>query len=95
MYTESDMTPEEYETLNAALAEAVRDLDTTPADTDNQVKPPVKAIRAKCLDCTCGHPAEVRNCTIKTCPLYPYRMGHRPKKDPGNTVSSSEALADK
>ncbi len=40
---------------------------------------PVKAIRAKCLDCCCGHPSEVRICTAKKCPLYPYRMGKRPK----------------
>lgn len=40
---------------------------------------PVKAIRQKCLDCCCGQIAEVRLCTCKTCPLYGYRMGHRPK----------------
>ena len=42
---------------------------------------PVKAIRAKCLDCCGGQAIEVRNCSIKKCPLYPYRMGHRPKGD--------------
>ena len=41
---------------------------------------PVKAIRAKCLDCCCGHPSEVRICTALKCPLYPYRMGKRPKE---------------
>ena len=40
---------------------------------------PIKAIRAKCLNCCCDHPSEVRNCTVKNCALYPYRMGHRPK----------------
>lgn len=40
---------------------------------------PIKAIRAKCLDCTCGQVAEVRECPIKECPLHEYRMGHRPK----------------
>ena len=40
---------------------------------------PIKAIRAKCLDCCCGHPSEVRICTAIKCPLYPYRMGKRPK----------------
>ena len=40
---------------------------------------PVKAIRAKCLDCCCGHPSEVRICTALKCPLHPYRMGKRPK----------------
>ena len=43
---------------------------------------PMKAIRAKCLDCCCGSNREakkVRLCPGKDCALYPYRMGHRPK----------------
>lgn len=40
---------------------------------------PIKAIRAKCLDCSYGQPQEVRLCPIEKCPLFPYRMGHRPK----------------
>lgn len=39
---------------------------------------PLKAIRAKCLDCSCGQRQEVRCCPIKSCPLYEYRMGKRP-----------------
>lgn len=93
MYKELDMTQEEYESVTAALVEAVQDLPSVSEDTDNQVKTPIKAIRAKCLDCTCGHPAEVRNCTLKSCALYPYRMGHRPKKNPENTMNTAETLA--
>lgn len=40
---------------------------------------PLKAIRAKCLDCMCGNAAEVRRCPCEDCSLFPYRMGHRPK----------------
>lgn len=40
---------------------------------------PVKAIRAKCLDCCCESVKEVRECTVKNCPLWPYRMGRRPR----------------
>lgn len=40
---------------------------------------PIKAIRAKCLDCCCDSRSEVRLCSIEKCPLHPYRMGHRPK----------------
>jgi hypothetical protein len=40
---------------------------------------PLKAIRAKCLDCCCGSAHEVRLCTAETCTLHPYRMGKRPK----------------
>lgn len=47
----------------------------------NDVLTPVKAIRAKCVDCCCGQLVEVRLCTAKGCPLHPYRMGHRPKNE--------------
>ena len=40
---------------------------------------PIKAIRAKCVDCCCGNVAEVRRCSATQCTLYPYRMGKRPK----------------
>lgn len=39
---------------------------------------PLKAIRAKCLDCCCGQWYEVKMCTVKGCPLYEYRFGHNP-----------------
>jgi len=40
---------------------------------------PIKAIRAKCLDCSCGQYKEVSLCPAKNCPLWEYRNGHRPK----------------
>lgn len=39
---------------------------------------PIKAIRAKCLDCCCGQVKEIRECTLCKCTLHPYRMGRRP-----------------
>ena len=39
---------------------------------------PIKSIRKKCLNCACYQPKEVRLCTIIDCPIYPYRLGHRP-----------------
>lgn len=41
---------------------------------------PMRAIRAKCLDCCCGSYLEVKECTATTCPLYPYKSGHKPKE---------------
>ena len=41
---------------------------------------PIKAIRKKCLDCTCNQPKEVRECTVIKYPIYPYRFGRRPDK---------------
>jgi len=39
---------------------------------------PIKAIRAKCLDCMCGQSNEVKLCPIEDCSLYPYRLGTNP-----------------
>ena len=42
---------------------------------------PLKAIRAKCLDCCCGNPYEVTHCPITSCALYIFRDGHNPFLD--------------
>lgn len=39
---------------------------------------PIKAIRAKCIDCCGGNKAEVKLCPCEDCTLFPYRMGHNP-----------------
>ena len=39
---------------------------------------PIKAIRAKCLDCCCCQHKEVRLCTVLRCPVWLYRMGRKP-----------------
>jgi len=36
---------------------------------------PLKAIRAKCLECCCDQSREVRLCPCTDCPLYVYRFG--------------------
>ena len=41
---------------------------------------PLKAIRAKCLDCSYNQPKEVKLCPIPDCPLFPYRYGHNPAR---------------
>ena len=38
---------------------------------------PIKAIRQKCLDCSCGSSEEVKNCFAKKCPLYQFRFGYK------------------
>lgn len=38
----------------------------------------LKAIRAKCLECSCGSAPEVRNCELKICPLHRFRSGKNP-----------------
>lgn len=41
---------------------------------------PLRAIRLKCLDCSCGSAHEVRQCTAEGCPLYPFRIGKNPNR---------------
>lgn len=57
----------------------VRKIKTVELASDFCVKTPIKAIRAKCLDCCCGSYEEVKLCPCQKCPLFPYRLGHRPK----------------
>jgi hypothetical protein len=40
---------------------------------------PIKAIRAKCLNCCCGQVKEIKECLASDCSLHPYRLGKRPK----------------
>jgi hypothetical protein len=37
-----------------------------------------QAIKEKCLNCCCGQIVEVRECTVKTCALHPFRQGKNP-----------------
>ena len=50
-------------------------------DDDKKYLTPIKAIRAKCLDCCCDSWLEVKLCTSKKCALYPYRLGKRPRRN--------------
>ena len=45
---------------------------------ETKILRPLKAIRAKCLDCCGGSFTEVKLCEISDCPLFPYRFGKRP-----------------
>ena len=51
------------------------------------MKTPIKAMRAKCLDCTCGSHIDIRKCTVIDCDLYPYRFGKRPTQAIINTIN--------
>lgn len=59
-----------------------------------KVLTPLKAMRAKCLDCCCDQAKEVELCTCKdNCPLWPYRMGKMPEEE--RTRSFAEAKGSK
>lgn len=51
-----------------------------------------RAIREKCLECSAGQRNEVKNCTVKSCPLYPFRMGKDPFRTAGARPNNGEAL---
>lgn len=53
------------------------DLKYSSEDKNEAYIRPLKAIRAKCLDCCGGSAKEVRLCTAKDCLLYLYRFGCR------------------
>ena len=44
----------------------------------DQITSPIKAIRAKCIDCCCEQSSEVKLCPSIKCPLHPFRMGKNP-----------------
>ena len=62
---------------------------------------PLKAIRAKCLDCSAGSRAEVRLCPATDCPFYRFRMGrnpnrrHLPGREALNRISREKSLVEK
>jgi len=49
---------------------------------------PLKAVRAKCLECSANQPKEVKLCEISDCPLFFYRFGKNPnRKGIGRQIS--------
>ena len=56
-----------------------------------EIRNPVKAIRAKCLDCCCGQANEVKLCPCPDCPLYPFRFGTNPYRAPREKRELTEA----
>ena len=39
---------------------------------------PLRAIKLKCLDCSTYNTNEIKECPVKNCPLYPFRLGKNP-----------------
>lgn len=67
-------------------------------DTNEKQMNPLRAIREKCLECAGGVLGEVRNCPIKACALYPFRMGanpYRKKRETGMTEEQRKAFSER
>jgi hypothetical protein len=56
----------------------------------------LRSIRAKCLDCSCYQPVEIKNCHLEGCALWPFRMGRDPAPHPGSVrgVASRAMILD-
>ena len=52
---------------------------------------PIRAIRLKCLDCTCSSLKEVEACPIRTCPLWAFRSGKNPYRKPVSEENKAKA----
>lgn len=63
---------------------------------------PIKAARAKCIDCCGGNAAEARKCVSVNCALWPFRMGANPfhassasaKREVANFATSEPSNSD-
>lgn len=54
---------------------------------------PLNAIKEHCIDCCCGVKAEVKNCTVLNCPLYPFRNGKNPYTKRGQNMTDEQKQA--
>ena len=58
-----------------------------------EIKNPVKAIRAFCIDCCGGSAYEVKLCTAPKCVLYPFRLGRNPYRTKREMTEEQRAEA--
>lgn len=59
-------------------------------------EPVLRAIRRKCLDCSGNSTAEVADCLVRRCPLWPFRLGRspwKPARSEAQRAASLKALA--
>ena len=54
----------------------------------------LQAIRHKCLDCCVYQPLEVRECTVSTCGLWPFRFGADPNPSSTRGFARSRVYTD-
>ena len=59
----------------------------------SEVLTPLKAIRAKCIDCCGGSKSYVATCGIPDCPLYLYRLGRNPNRKGAGKLSDEQKQA--
>ena len=89
----------ENEKLNEMELDTELDTELEDAEAEDgnaKVMTPMKAIRAKCLDCCGGQYSEVKMCPCTNCPLHDFRLGKNPNRKPRNlTEEQREALRER
>lgn len=63
--------------------------------SENEITNPIKAIRAKCLDCCCSNAVEVKLCPASDCPLHAFRMGKNPFHKLNLTDEQRKAISER
>lgn len=58
-----------------------------------EIRNPVKAIRAFCLSCCGGSSNEVRDCASRDCALKPFRFGKNPYRTKRELTEQQRAAA--
>jgi len=54
---------------------------------------PIRAIRRKCLECSCYSYDEIKNCLVELCPLWPFRLGKDPSRKKRVMTEEQKAAA--
>ena len=60
-----------------------------------EISTPIKAIRAKCMDCCYDQRDEVKLCPAKDCPLWPFRLGKNPNRVRNLTDEQKQAAKER
>lgn len=47
-------------------------------------RPKLRTLRTFCIECMGGALSLVKDCHTKSCPIYPFRLGHRPAPETGS-----------
>ena len=75
-YDEQNLRADEFEDDMEDLID--NELNESGEENGDEIKSPLKAIRAFCIDCMGGAVREVKLCPSQICPLHAFRMGKNP-----------------
>lgn len=99
---EEELSNTEYPDDEDITNQSKRDTDATAFKklkkklngSDSRISP-IKAIRAKCLDCCCYQPKEVNLCPCEDCALWPFRFGKNPYSNRVLTEEQKAAMSER